>query len=545
MKRILIIFCALLFFNTIKGQDSGEMLSGQVSYISSKNIYVKFNSTSGISAGDTLFISSNGTVIPGLLVRNLSSTSCACTSFTEIPLSVADKVYAKLKTPLKKDDGNKSGLTDDLLEPVAAVPVITDTVSKEITVAADRPKQKIRGSISAYSYSDFSNTGAANSQRFRYTLSLNAKNIADSKFSVDSYISFRHKAGEWSDVKSNLFNALKIYNLSVTWQPDKNTMVSAGRRINSNIASMGAMDGLQLQKEFGRFSLGALAGFRPDYATYGFNSDLFQYGGYAAFNSKIPGVVNESSVAFMQQMNGSKTDRRFIYFQHSNSIIRNLYFLGTFEVDLYKLKIDSLGNETSSGTFDPTGLYLSLRYRLSQKLTISGSYDARKNVMYYETYKSFIDRILENELRQGFRLYASYRITKYLSLGLQGGYRYIKSDPHPSTNIYSYLTYSQIPVLKLTATISGTYLQSNYINGIVGGINISRDLFNGKVNAGAGYRYIDNKMPESLSELRQHLIDGNLSWQFAKKMVLSFNYEGTVEKDYRYNMLYLQVRKRF
>jgi hypothetical protein len=305
------------------------------------------------------------------------------------------------------------------------------------------------------------------------------------------------------------------------------------------------MDGIQMQKTFSSISLGAVAGFRPDYETYGFNANLFQYGGYAAYKSKKPGTVNESSIAFMQQMNGSKTDRRFLYFQHSNSIIRNLYFLGTFEVDLYQLKIDSSGNETSSNTFSPTGIYLSLRYRITQKLSLSGSYDARKNVMYYETYKSYIDRILENELRQGFRLNASYRITRELSFGLQGGYRYMKSDPHPSKNLYSYLTYSQIPVLKISATISGTYLKSNYINGMVGGINISRDFFSGRVNTGAGYRYIDNEIPENNSKLRQHMIDFNCSWQFYKKMILSMNYEGTFENEFRYNMVYLQVRKRF
>jgi len=535
----------LLVITRLKGQELKENQSGQVSFISSKNVYVKFKSTKGISAGDTLFISSNGALIPALTVNNLSSTSCACTVISTVSLSVADQVIAKTRVDQKKETANTSVAANELLLPVAAVPVIADTVSQKQPVASEKPKQSVRGSISAYSYSDFSNTGADNSQRFRYTLSLSARNIGDSKISFDNYMSFRHKLGEWSEVQDNLFNALKIYNLSVSYDPNKTMQISFGRRINNNIASIGAMDGLQVQKIFNRFSLGAVAGFRPDYETYGFNTSLFQYGGYAAYKSNKTGIVNESSAAFMQQMNGSKTDRRFLYFQHSNSFIKNLYFLGTFEVDLYQMTVDSLGIETPSNTFSPTGLYLSLRYKISQKLTFSGSYDARKNVMYYETYKSSIDQILENELRQGFRLNANYRITRDLSFGLQGGYRYMKSDPHPSTNVYSYLTYSQIPVLKLSATVSGTYLQSSYINGIVGGINISRDFFKGKVYTGIGYRYIDNQIPENLTSLRQHMAEFNLSWQFYKKMILSMNYEGTFESQYQYNMIYLQVRKRF
>lgn len=541
MKKTFLLFAISLVINNLFGQAATENLSGQVSFVSSKNVYVKFISTSGITAGDTLYTSQNGSNIPVLVVNNLSSTSCVCTQISDIVLSVGDKVSAIIRIARDKESAD---INDPSLA-VAAVPVLTDTIPVKQSLPSDTPKQQIRGSLSAYSYSDFSNTGADNSQRFRYTLSLNARNISDSRFSFESYISFRHKLGEWSDVKQDIFSALKIYNLAGTFEPDKTTQISIGRKINYNISSMGAMDGIQFQKTFNRFSLGAVAGFRPDYENYGFNSSLFQYGGFAAFKAGNSGAVNESSVAFMQQMNGSKTDRRFLYFQHSNSFIKNLYFMGTFEVDLYELKIDSLGNETSSGTFSPTGLYLSLRYRITPKLTVSGGYDARKNVMYYETYKSYIDRIIDNEFRQGFRFNASYRITRDLSFGLNGGYRYMKSDPHPSTNLYSYFTYSQIPVLKLTATVSGTYLQSSYINGLIGGLNLSRDFFNGKIQTGIGYRYIDNEIPENLIKIRQHMADLNFSWQFYRKMVLSVNYEGTYEDIYRYNMIYLQVRKRF
>ena len=92
-------------------------------------------------------------------------------------------------------------------------------------------------------------------------------------------------------------------------------------------------------------------------------ANLFQFGGYVGFNTRNSGSYSESSLAFMQQMNGSSIDRRFLYFQHSNSLMKNLYFIGTFEVDLYQLKVDTVNKtETATNSFDPTGLYLSLRY---------------------------------------------------------------------------------------------------------------------------------------------------------------------------------------
>jgi len=263
-------------------------------------------------------------------------------------------------------------------------------------------------------------------------------------------------------------------------------------------------------------------------------------------NTTNSSSYSETSLAFMQQMNGSVIDRRFIYFQHSNSLIKNLYFIGTFEVDLYQLKVDSISHtETVTNSFDPTGMYLSLRYRFSDKFSMSGSYDARKNVIYYETYKTFTDRMLENEMRKGFRLQTSYRFTRDLTFGLQAGYRFIKSDPQTSKNLHGYLTYSNIPGLNMTLTLSGTYTESSYINGLLYGANLSRDFFNNKLQAGVGYHYVDYTMPENDLKEIQHIGEINIYWMLPAKMAFGINYEGTFEQQYKYNRIYVQLRKRF
>jgi hypothetical protein len=341
-------------------------------------------------------------------------------------------------------------------------------------------------------------------------------------------------------VKSDLFNALKIYTFDVRYDPDKNTRITLGRTINYKISSIGAMDGLQVEKAFNKFSLGAVAGFRPDFKDYGFNSKLFQYGGYLAYDTKSADSFTESSLAIMQQTNNMKTDRRFLYFQHSNSLLKNIYLFSTFEVDLYKVKSDIPQN-----TFDLTSLYLSLRFRVSRNFTITGSYDQRKNVLFFETYKSLIDSVYQNEKRQSFRLQTNYRITQNLTLGLESGYRFLKSDPRPSKNAYGYLTYSQVPGLKISVTLTGTYLESNFMNGKVLGANISKDLFLGKLQTSVGYRYVDYTLPESKLSILQNIGEMSLYWQFSRKISFSANYEGTFEKHDKYNRIYLQIRRRF
>ena len=49
---------------------------------------------------------------------------------------------------------------------------------------------------------------------------------------------------------------------------------------------------------------------------------------------------------------------------------------------------------------------------------------------------------------QGYMFQANYRPTKNLSIGANAGYRFSKLDPRPSKNLYSYVTYSNVPWIK-------------------------------------------------------------------------------------------------
>ena len=130
-------------------------------------------------------------------------------------------------------------------------------------------------------------------------------------------------------------------------------------------------------------------------------------------------------------------------------------------------------------------------------------------------------------------------------IGLQSGYRFLKSDPHPSKNVYGYFTYTRVPGLNLSATISGSYLESSFINSKIAGLNILKEYPGGKIQTGMGYHFVDNTLPESQADVIQHIGEVNLNWLFSKKMSLSVNYEGTFEQDKSFNRIYLQLRTRF
>lgn len=539
MRLILPIILLMLSGFMLKGQTIIEPEEGAVSFVTSQNVYVKFKSTENIAAGDTLYINQAGVSVPALVVTNLSSTSCVCTPIISKQFAVSDKLYTKQK--IKAATGQN--VEEKPAQPVIVPPPVPKTAPAKVdSTAYNKPQQDISGRVSLSSYTNLSNTPAGNSQRMRYTFSLNARNISNTKLSAETYISFVHKSGEWDKVKSDVWNALKIYDLALLYEFNDNYRLWFGRRINPKISNMGALDGLQFEMKFHSVSVGVLAGSRPDYSNYSLNVNLFQFGAYISHNYAGKKGNMETSVAFVEQMNHSATDRRFAYLQHSNTLVKNLNFFGTVEVDLYKY--DTL-NKKPAGTFNLTNLYLSLRWRVIRQLSLTASYSARQNVIYYETYKSILEQIINPEVLQGYMFSVIANPVKYLSVGARAGYRFRKSDPRDSRNLYVYATYNRIPVVDISATLSATLLETSYISGRIYSLTLSRDLVQGRLYAGLGYNYVDYKYFSTDSKIPQNMAEANLNWIIYKKLSLSANYEGTFEKINKFNRLYINVTQRF
>ena len=544
MKYILPVLLLLFTGFGLKGQTLTEAKDGTVSYVTSQNVYVKFQSTENILVGDTLFISQASKFMPVLIVKELSSISCVCIPISAKPLSVNDKVSTSQK--LLPSKNTNVPVVQSVIQPTVVVK--KDSVSGKQELPAQL-KQNISGRISVSSYSDFSKVtdaskGSGYSQRLRYNFSIDARNLGDSKLSGEAYISFAHRINEWSTVKNDIFSALKIYSLALNYAFNKNNTVWLGRKMNPRLSSMGSIDGLQYETKFKSFTAGLVAGTRPDFMNYSFNSKLLQYGGYLGHDYHSSNGIMQTTMAFVEQMNNGNTDRRFAYFQHSNSLIPNLYFFGSVEMDLFnKLLIDSTLTQNNKPVL--SNFYVSLRYKVIKQLSLSLSYSERQNVIYYETYKSIVDQLLEAATMKGYMFQVSIHPIKKLSLGANAGYRFSKQDPKPSKNLYSYITYSNVPWLGVSATISVTFMETSYINGKIYSLGISRDLIPGKLSGGLSYRYVDYKFVNGESSLIQKMAELDLTWRLSKKLSFSFDAEGTFEKSRNYNRVYINLTQRF
>jgi len=392
MKYLFLIIIVCISISAY-GQTSDNMVTGNVSYISAQHVYVRFVNTEGIQVGDTLFLVQNNKKQPAIVVLSLSSISCVGKLINNIPLTVSNPIAAKRKIEEKP------------LEVVAEKSVESISVNDQVIKSVIKKgkdtnsKQRFDGRLSISSYSNISTNHPSNN-RLRYNLTLNEEHIGDSKLSLESYISFTHKLND----STEKYKDLKVYNLALKYDISKTAHFTLGRKINNYMANVGAVDGLQFENDGKYFSYGVVVGSRPDTYTYYLNPDLLQFGAFVAHNAQNANGTLQTSLAVFNQMNKLKTDRRFLYLQHNNSLQKNLDLFCSFEVDLYSKK-DSI----SKNTLDLTSSYVSLRYRPWRQLSVSLSYDARKNIYYYETYKNRIDSTLDKATRQGFRLQTTIR----------------------------------------------------------------------------------------------------------------------------------------
>lgn len=520
-------------------QESIKKIFGKVSYISSQFTYVKFNSTDGIKVNDTLFVQSRKRLVPKLIVSSMSSRSVAGIVIgSKINKGAEVAAIVNLKKSNSKVDDKKNKEKDEKI-------IVNEVKSKKSTKTKSRfnkkKEKRISGRFSVAGYSSLSNIASYRDyQKWRYSFSLKANKINGSKFSFSNYIVFNYRADEWSLLSKNFSNSFKVYEIAGSYDFNNRTKLTVGRKINYKISNIGAIDGVQLETKINKLSLGAVVGSRPNFGDYGLNFNLFQAGVYASKKDSLGNGAMQNTVSIFQQMNSGTTDRRFLYFQHSNNIIKKVNLFFSSELDLFE-KV----NDKNSNTLRLTSLYLSARYSPFRWLSVSSSYDARKNVIYYETFKNYAYRLLDEALRQGFRFRINLRPINYVFASIYTGYRFREDDSKPTKNIGVSLTHSRIPYVNISANINYVNLNTSYLLGDIIGFRLSRDLFNGKLTTSVSYRNINYEFHNSNSNLLQDVYSADLSFRITKLISFLVSFEGTYKEKESYSNIYLNLTTRF
>ncbi len=544
-KIVVYIVFTLIIPLAIHAQDSRQLNVGAVSYITPRSVYVRFEDATDMVVSDTLMVLIDNQWKKALIVEMVSSKSCITKAFITDNIMVGFKVAYQKRQP--KEDVNKISKPSITLEKQTNQPIVAvsrkDSLQVAKTTTIDKPKERKQtfdGRISVSSNGSMDEREKA-FNRVRTSMSFDLNHINNSKFSLQNYITYRHRLGVSAEQAPSTFkDDFKVYTLSLNYEPNDKTTVSLGRRINDRTSNMGAIDGLQIDHKYKKIVFGGFSGFRPDYLDYSFNASLLQIGGFIAHEIETSKGQIQTSLAFAEQQNHGKTDRRFLYFQHSNAILKKLSLFYSLELDLFQNI-----NDIKTNHINLTSTYISLRYKPFKKLSMTSSYDNRRNIIYYESYRTYIDQLINQETRQGIRLNANYNLSKYINLNASGFYRYQESRPKPTKNYVVSLTISQVMGIGSSLNFTINTMNTYYFDGSIYGARLTKDLFKSKVSAELNYRKVDYRFFNTEQpRMQQNIVGGAANFYGKNRTSIMLSYEGTFEPNKVYNRYYITVLQR-
>lgn len=555
------VFLLLLILGiglSVDAQQNTEQAAGEISFISGSNVYVRLPSDSPQQAGDTLFQFLGGKKIPALLIKQRSSLSCLSNPIADFKPEVGMKMYSsanqvyphkveklekeKIETreELKEEEKEEEVPAQNAVVILPVEPKTERSEAKKSPEGENKKEGKIHGRIRTLAMLDLPSGDFEGRNNFRHSLYLTGNDLITKGLSAEAYLQMNHNEALFSADSLHPKTGFRAFSLNMQYSGKDHFVLGLGRKIHSKLSNIGPNDGLWVEKKFGAFGVGAMAGYRPDWKDFSFNSDLFQYGVFVTFDHTGKGSNYQHSLAFMEQTNQGNTDRRFLYGQSNGRFTPKLSYLASVELDLYRMQ-----NDTASTSLRLTGLYLNLNWQLNRKLSLSASYNARQPIIFYETYRSEVDELLDRELNQGLRFRMNYRPWKFMQLNLNGGIRYEKGDLSPAMHYSAAMSLRNLPMNGVTSTLSASQNRSSYFNADILGLRFQGDILPGKLSAGISYRYLQYHSTMESTILPQHMAELQLEYRISKNWQASLNYELIQQKDFPHNRLFLQVRYRF
>jgi len=194
-----------------------------------------------------------------------------------------------------------------------------------------------------------------------------------------------------------------------------------------------------------------------------------------------------------------------------------------------------------------TNLYVSARYRFSRKVNAMVSYDSRKRIIYYETFQSAIEKLLDEDIaRQGLRFRINIRPVKNLSTGFGYSKRFQSDNENKSDNLNAYATYSRLPTINGSISINYNMNTSNYLKSNILSARYARYIIENKLDAELSYRLANFDYFNSFTPAyNQQYYALNISLRISKKLFFSaYGEMATTDRENNYR-IFTKLIQRF
>jgi hypothetical protein len=351
-----------------------------VSYVTSTTLYANAGSADGLLIGDTVRILRDGVEIATTRVTSLSPRRSAleapkgieivvgdALSFTPHAVASPDAVAARGRVP-KPPPGN--------------------------SVAGWLHGHGWRGRMGLRFFGLFNDAGEGQYREPAVDLRADGVAIGREDINVTLDIRTRRTFRTSADGSTDTRDRSRVYKAVAHWRRAESPWrVSAGRQFSTALSSVSLFDGVSVERSASRWTGGAYVGTQPDYADYGFSTDMREQGVYAALHNPIGGGTRWSAGgAFIGSYHGSTVNREHFALQGRWSNAR-LFATALQEVDLNR---GWRGEHENVLSF--TNAYVTARMAATERLSLNGGFDTRRNVRLYR------DRITpETEFDDSYR----------------------------------------------------------------------------------------------------------------------------------------------
>lgn len=354
-----------------------------MTYISGPAIYLDVGTKGGLREGSRLEVVRGNAVIAELAVAYVSSSRSSCT------------VVAQNAAVIIGDSARFTPVQEVLAQVKAAEARRTGT---ETPRPSRRTSSPVRGRLGVRYLSMQQGAGDVTSTITQpaFDLRLDGHHINGTPFGLTVDVrAYRQSFARTSG--TTLTSSTRAYQTALLWNPvNSGARVALGRQFSSALSTLGLFDGLAIDLDHPRWSVGALSGSQPDPRTFGYSGDVREHGAYVQLHN-TPNAASSwaMTIGGIGSYNRGEIDREFAYLQGAlNNRYVSIY--AAQEVDVNRGWKSSI----EGGGATPTSTFAMLRVSPNDALTLNAGYDNRRSV---RLYRDFINPevAFDDSFRQG------------------------------------------------------------------------------------------------------------------------------------------------
>lgn len=524
-------FCRLLVFGPmlfIGFKASGQTNSrpGEVTYITSENVYVRFPSTDGLAAGDTLR-GEDGT--PCLVVQQMSSTSCVTLPIGGCSPVVGQAMLATIAARPPADAAlNESPAATESRPNPPASPAASAS-------APAFPPMRISGSVTAATHAASAlrdNHASLTTARATFRVNLGAENLAGLPLDLDLAGNFQSIYRDASSSTPGWRQRNTFYQAAATYRfMSSGVALTAGRRLARGFSTIGSIDGLHGEWRRGAWVAGAVVGYQPGLLTNALDPDRPAYGLHVGKRSRGEDMRSDWRLGFLGQSFAGATDRQFVFGQVDVDLGNAVQMFASGEWDVY-----ATAGYNRPG---PRALFGSVQWQFAPGWSAYLSADKRAPILRFSSFESstlqsLMDRPAQYVYRARLsgRFAAKHRVTigvsdrrETMSLGRTAQFRY---------------TWADLPLVGGRLGYSAFRTQMPSLTNLSQRMSYDTELSNGRARLEIHYRWVRTGFArENLAVVHQHYWGGGVHGRFGEQWRASLSVESATQKFQ--NLLRLQA----